>query len=166
MAQGPVCPVASLATADHGLPVRFCQPPLRPPLTLDRFSGCHVLSYPAGNDSPAIRPSILPNSKRTRVCKAYQSWFSGIGTSGCQFVVDACCILNIAPPIESHRTLSVGFSPKKPSIQLGSIASQAPPACRANRPCFSTLVVLKNKAQNATFLPTQRPQKQISVAVA
>jgi hypothetical protein len=24
----------------------------------------------------------------------------------------------------------------------------------------------KNKAQNATFLPTQRPQKQISVAVA
>ena len=37
VARVSVCPVASPATADHGLPVRFCQTPLRPLLTLDRF---------------------------------------------------------------------------------------------------------------------------------
>jgi hypothetical protein len=36
------------ANASPQLLVRFCQTPLRPLLALDRFPGCHDLSYPAG----------------------------------------------------------------------------------------------------------------------
>src|ERR1017187_10094562 len=56
-------------TAGRGLPIWFCQTPLRPLLALDRFPSSHSLGYPAGSDSPAIRRSILPNNR-------FVSWLS------------------------------------------------------------------------------------------
>ena len=70
--QGPVYPNPSPETADHGLPIRSCQTPLRPFLTLDRFSG-HGLSYPAGSDSTASRRTILPKSRLVRWLSASKS---------------------------------------------------------------------------------------------
>ncbi len=66
LGQIPDCANASPKTAGRGLPVRFCQTPLRPLLTLGRFPGCHGLSYPAGSDSTAIRRTMLPKSRLVR----------------------------------------------------------------------------------------------------
>ena len=60
-------------TAGRGLPISFCQTPLRPLLALDRFSGSHSLGYPAGSDNPAIRRSILPNNRFVRWLSANSS---------------------------------------------------------------------------------------------
>jgi len=51
-----------LPIAGHGLPIRFCQTLFRPLLVLDRFLGSCSPSYPAGSNSPASRPSILPKT--------------------------------------------------------------------------------------------------------
>jgi hypothetical protein len=57
LGQGPVYPIASPETADCGLPIRFCQTPLRPwSLQID---------FPAATAS-AIRRSILPNNSLVR----------------------------------------------------------------------------------------------------
>lgn len=55
-----------LPIAGHGLPIRFCQTLFRPLLVLDRFLGSCSPSYPAGSNSPASRPSILPNNRFVR----------------------------------------------------------------------------------------------------
>src|ERR1035437_1361111 len=60
-------------TAGRGLPISFCQTPLRPLLALDRFSGSHTLGHPAGSDSPPIRRSILPNNRFARWLSAKSS---------------------------------------------------------------------------------------------
>src|ERR1019366_1463167 len=70
---GPVCPNASPATVDHGLPIRLCQTPLPLLLTLDRFPGSPRHGYPAGSDSPAIRRSILLNKRFVRWLSANSS---------------------------------------------------------------------------------------------
>lgn len=70
--QSRLCQCKPLA-AGRGLPIRFCQTPLRPLFAPDRFTGCHHFSYPPGNDSPAIRRSILPNNRFVRWLSANSS---------------------------------------------------------------------------------------------
>ena len=70
--QSPDYANASPQTAGRGLPIRFCQIPLRLLLTLDRFFG-HGLCHLVGSDNLAIRPGIAPNRRRVRCPSAMEN---------------------------------------------------------------------------------------------
>ena len=123
--KGPVCPNPSSATADHGLPIRFCQTPLRPIwLWID---------FPA----PAA-PAIPPEATVWRSARAY-----------CQTTVSS----DGSPPTTANNSghVSPAVRPSSPAVAASWSATSsrfawATPAvatnCPSCRPAGSALVAL------------------------
>ena len=64
--QRPLCANSSPETADCGLPIRYCQTPLRPWWLQIDFPAATTLAIPTEATAPFIRPSMLANSRRVR----------------------------------------------------------------------------------------------------